>query len=522
LSTVNLLSPLALLGSCCFLRAFGFPKALKYFRDLKHMETMEDIAMPYRFQENVLYLDEEAVPMIFPAKGAFWVKAKPVHNFLGAQNISQTMARVRAKHKLFLHELLARFKIPAKGKLQGATPISLEDANELNAIWISEPGFYKIILGSKKPIAIPFQDWVFDEVLPTIRKTGCYVHKRKRDDEDEGSEQLAQRPRYDGLQMTLTSLTTSLTTQIQTLQTAQTLTQRQVLDTLATLQTTATQSQSTLAALQTTAAESQGTLVVLETKATENQNTLATLQTAVTENGASLTTLRTMATEYQNALMHRVNLICMVLAMLPQTLQTHCNSFVQRVAQTETVMLNAFGNPAGVLINGIRAAVRRPSRRSTIDERRYPQDQLATPEDLVISVPLYMIVFQKMQEPCAMENDEVLPGVRLTNGAWRRLRNLIGKRALRYRLAAHELGLCARPRLWSNGGPRDNAGPRYVFLATEATQIVAHVLQEPFGQSTIMMHAREIIATTEPLTWPLCTTELEPQWETVHQDQENV
>lgn len=490
------------------------------------MEIIENVVLPYRFQENVIYLDNEAVPMIFPAKGAFWVKAKPVHNFLGAQNISQTMARVRAKHKMFLHELLTQLKIPAEGRLQGATPISLEDTNELNAIWISEPGFYKIILGSKKPIAIPFQDWVFDEVLPAIRKTGCYILKRKRADEDasSGAEQLAQRPRYDGLQITVTSLTT----QLQTLQTAQTLVQKQVLDTLSSLQTTATQNQSTLATLQSTAAQNQSTLASLQTtasaieaKATENQSTLATLQTVTSENGASLTTLRTMGTEHQNVLLQRVNLMCMVMAMLPHTLQTQSSLFTQKVLEIQTAVLNAFGNPTGVLITALRAAVRRPSRRSTINEQQYPQNQLATTEDLVTSVPLYMEVFQQMQNPRTMENGEVLPGVRLTHGAWRRLRNLFGRRALRYRLAAHELGLCARPRLWSNGGPRDNAGPRYVFLATEAAQIVAHILQEPFGQSTVMMHARELIATTEPLSWPLCTTELEPHWETVHQDHQD-
>lgn len=39
---------------------------------------------------------------------------------------------------------------------------------------ISEPGFYKLILTSRKPEAEAFQDWLFDEVLPTLRKTGRY------------------------------------------------------------------------------------------------------------------------------------------------------------------------------------------------------------------------------------------------------------------------------------------------------------------------------------------------------------
>lgn len=41
------------------------------------------------------------------------------------------------------------------------------------AAWlISEPGLYKLIMRSDKPVARPFQDWVTREVLPAIRKTG--------------------------------------------------------------------------------------------------------------------------------------------------------------------------------------------------------------------------------------------------------------------------------------------------------------------------------------------------------------
>ena len=39
---------------------------------------------------------------------------------------------------------------------------------------ISESGLYRLVLGSRKPIAKPFQDWICQEVLPSIRKTGSY------------------------------------------------------------------------------------------------------------------------------------------------------------------------------------------------------------------------------------------------------------------------------------------------------------------------------------------------------------
>lgn len=39
---------------------------------------------------------------------------------------------------------------------------------------ITEPGLYHLIVRSNSPIAVPFQKWVFEEVLPSIRKTGEY------------------------------------------------------------------------------------------------------------------------------------------------------------------------------------------------------------------------------------------------------------------------------------------------------------------------------------------------------------
>ena len=39
---------------------------------------------------------------------------------------------------------------------------------------VTEPGLYRMIFRSTKPNAAKFQDWVFHEVLPTIRKTGAY------------------------------------------------------------------------------------------------------------------------------------------------------------------------------------------------------------------------------------------------------------------------------------------------------------------------------------------------------------
>ncbi|SPX85374.1 Uncharacterized phage-encoded protein [Moraxella ovis] len=59
---------------------------------------------------------------------------------------------------------VAKLSTPTKGGVQQIT-------------FISEPNLYRVIFRSNKAEAVKFQNWVFDEVLPTIRKTGSYRQK---------------------------------------------------------------------------------------------------------------------------------------------------------------------------------------------------------------------------------------------------------------------------------------------------------------------------------------------------------
>lgn len=42
------------------------------------------------------------------------------------------------------------------------------------ATFINEPNLYRVIFRSNKPEAVKFQNWIFEEVIPQIRKTGSY------------------------------------------------------------------------------------------------------------------------------------------------------------------------------------------------------------------------------------------------------------------------------------------------------------------------------------------------------------
>ena len=51
--------------------------------------------------------------------------------------------------------------------------------------FVTEPDLYRCIFQSRKPTARKFQDWVFNDVLPSLRTTGAYVVTKEEDNEED-------------------------------------------------------------------------------------------------------------------------------------------------------------------------------------------------------------------------------------------------------------------------------------------------------------------------------------------------
>ncbi len=98
--------------------------------------------------------------------GVVWFFATDVCAFLHIKNVSQAMSRIKEKHKCIL----------TIGKeLNNNTIISSDSIpGNPNKLGIDEPGVYKLIFASRKAEAEAFQDWIYEDVLPSIRKTGSY------------------------------------------------------------------------------------------------------------------------------------------------------------------------------------------------------------------------------------------------------------------------------------------------------------------------------------------------------------
>lgn len=71
-----------------------------------------------------------------------------------------------------------RKRLPEKGCSRIAV---LTNGGNQQMIFIDEPNLYRCIFQSRKAEAEHFQNWVFEEVLPTIRKEGGYISTHQDD-----------------------------------------------------------------------------------------------------------------------------------------------------------------------------------------------------------------------------------------------------------------------------------------------------------------------------------------------------
>lgn len=71
----------------------------------------------------------------------------------------------------------SRFRLNEEGVHKMYT---LTNGGKQELLFINEPNLYRIIFRSNKAEAVEFQNWVFEEVLPQIRKTGQYQSQQSQ------------------------------------------------------------------------------------------------------------------------------------------------------------------------------------------------------------------------------------------------------------------------------------------------------------------------------------------------------
>lgn len=65
----------------------------------------------------------------------------------------------------------SKFNLNTKGVEKLSTPT---ESGKQIMTFVNEPNLYRVIFRSNKEEAVKFQDWIFEKVIPQIRKTGSY------------------------------------------------------------------------------------------------------------------------------------------------------------------------------------------------------------------------------------------------------------------------------------------------------------------------------------------------------------
>lgn len=133
-------------------------------KDTNDMETKEIIPFEFTQQRNG-YAINTHVTVIKDEEGNPWFVASEVCDILGYRNPWDAVGKHVRPHQ---KAPLAIREVSSNGVKQNR-----------NKTIINEGGLYRLIMRSNVPAAEEFQDWVTDVVLPSIRKTGGYVHATK-------------------------------------------------------------------------------------------------------------------------------------------------------------------------------------------------------------------------------------------------------------------------------------------------------------------------------------------------------
>lgn len=116
------------------------------------MELTVQSTIPEKF----LFQDKQPLRAILDEENNPWFLAADCCAAIGVNNVSDVLSRLDSDEKS---------EIETKDRL----------GRDVKVWVVNEPGLYRLVLGSRKPIAATFKRWVVHEVIPTIRRYGLYA-----------------------------------------------------------------------------------------------------------------------------------------------------------------------------------------------------------------------------------------------------------------------------------------------------------------------------------------------------------
>ena len=129
-----------------------------------------------KFENGFMGFDLEVFRL--PDSQDVWFIGKDVADVMGYTDASATISKKvwsSSKFMTFVENIIVN-----DGTCQNGNSRNYHN----NITLINEPGLYQLIFGSKMPKAEEFQKWVYEDVLPSIRKFGSYTAWTMGEDPD--------------------------------------------------------------------------------------------------------------------------------------------------------------------------------------------------------------------------------------------------------------------------------------------------------------------------------------------------
>ena len=156
-------------------------------------------AFNFDIEKNTLVVNNVSVTIIGDYETP-WFSGKEMCTALGYKDTQNALfTHVKPKHKQTLSELKKMHGVRPCTFVGSFEPLKNLTYNEGKAVYISEHGAYHLAMKCQLPIGGDFRDWLAEDVIPSLRKTGQYKLIKEKDDKLSESLSLLALERKEGV-----------------------------------------------------------------------------------------------------------------------------------------------------------------------------------------------------------------------------------------------------------------------------------------------------------------------------------
>ncbi len=125
---------------------------------------------------------------VFEFEGQVLFNANHVAEILGIKNVRDNLRKMNDRQVVHLTNSAVS---KADSRNSDVNNMHFRKLNNAGENFLTESGVYKLVFKSHKPNAEKFTDWIADEVLPALRKTGNYEMQKQNSTKKAHTESLS-------------------------------------------------------------------------------------------------------------------------------------------------------------------------------------------------------------------------------------------------------------------------------------------------------------------------------------------